>query len=230
MNHETYYQEGSLRFSSLSAQQVAHYLRTHPDFLLRHEMVLADIEVVHHCGDTLSLIEYQVQQLRQKNQTLTENMQQTVRIAKDNERLFMATQRLMLLLLQAKTFSAAVNTLYNCMRQDFHVDNVRLLLVGMQPLPLAPIRELVASRPQDAALLAITTPQCHLSTTSQQQYLFGAGVTGTGSTAIVPLGADLGVLALGSRRANHFTAEQDTLFLQSIGDLLALILPRLLHI
>ena len=77
----------------VDAQAVAVFLRQHPDFFLRYADLLSDLELPHsRAGDTISLIERQVDGLRQKNASQQVQLEQLVFHAKENE---LRQQRLM---------------------------------------------------------------------------------------------------------------------------------------
>jgi len=49
---------------ALSADQVASYLKKHPDFFINRDSLLAEITLPHESGQAISLLERQVKILR----------------------------------------------------------------------------------------------------------------------------------------------------------------------
>ena len=51
----------------VAAQDVADYLRAHPNFLVQHPQLLSELSIPHETGATVSLVERQVGVLREEN-------------------------------------------------------------------------------------------------------------------------------------------------------------------
>ena len=63
---------------------VAKYLRKEPNFLLEHPEILDQLNLPHESGQAVSLIEKQVQRLREQNRSLSRKLNQLVQVATDN--------------------------------------------------------------------------------------------------------------------------------------------------
>ena len=58
--------------SKLTEQQIAEYLKAHPDFFIKNPDVLAEVELQQQTAGTTSLVHIQQRQLREHN-TLLKN-------------------------------------------------------------------------------------------------------------------------------------------------------------
>jgi hypothetical protein len=214
-----------------SAEDVIAFLARNPDFFLRNEQVLCDIELPHRAGAAVSLVERQVSLLRERNIDSRQRLNRLLETARENDLLFGRTRRLILALLEAATLAEVSSALMDALRRDFGVEQVRLLLVdGAGP-----------AWPQDAAriereaaaatlkgLFRVGKPIVGPLRAQECELLFGAAAEGLQSAAIVPVGSaePIALLAAGSSDPRRFHAEMGTLFLEFIGEVLARLLPR----
>ena len=58
----------------LSDQAVLNFLRQSPDFFLRHPSALSELSLPHESGQAVSLIERQIDILRERNMTMRRRM------------------------------------------------------------------------------------------------------------------------------------------------------------
>ncbi len=214
-----------------SEAQVEAYLRKNPGFFERHEDLLAELSLPHPSGKAISLLEKQVAVLRQRNTALRGKLEQLLANARDNDRLFERTKRLVLALLECDDLGDLVDALHFNFDKEFNIPSVRLLLFGEQ-LPSCNTR--VVSRAQAHSHLSR-----HLSTThavsgrvnpEEISFLFDRDASTVRSAALATIGISepLGVLAVGSPNADYYQAEMGTLFLGHIAEVLSRLLPKLL--
>ena len=69
------------------ATQVHDYLAIHAEFFNEYPELLADMQLSHASGKAVSLIERQVQVLREQNRDLKQRLLELVDVARDNDRL-----------------------------------------------------------------------------------------------------------------------------------------------
>jgi uncharacterized protein YigA (DUF484 family) len=214
------------------ADQVSNYLSTHPEFFDQHPDLLAELKLEHASGNAVSLIERQVQILREQNQDLKKRLLELVDVARDNDRLSERLHHLTLDLLRAGSLIELLDALEHSLRSEFQADAVMLHLPELDE---SRQRESGAkSLLIDDALRAIlptplvdNKPQCGRLTQEQADFLFGDQAAAIESCAVIPLGehAKAGLLSIGSREVNRFNPCMGTLFLSHLGELIA----RLLH-
>ncbi len=215
-------------------QRIIEYLRSHRDFLERHPDLLIDMQVSHDSGNGVSLIERQVDVLRENNQALRKKLRALIEAAEQNESLNQQLYEVLLAAIVQNDLDTALNVLPDTVKEQFD-------------LPLAVIRLSVddhdmQARTEIADKADIEYQQLHARVahgrsvcddrlpTQVLKYLFADQAETVGSCALVPLGVGdpLGVLALASPDENRFRADLGTLFLNRLGVVVGVVLKRLL--
>ena len=214
---------------SLEAAAVAAYLEAHPDFFVEHEELLPAMRIPHQRGDTVSLVERQMTILRERNIEMRHRLSQLMDVARDNDRLFDKTRRLILALMDASSLEDVVISVEDSLRQDFQVPFVSLILLGDNP---APVGRWVTHADAQVAIGGLLTEGKSVSGTLREHeldFLFGEEQRKQiGSTAVVALSYQglHGVLAIASRDPAHYKSSVGTLFLTYIAEVLGRVLPR----
>jgi len=212
---------------------VADHLRAHPDFFERHPEVLEQLQLPHQSGAAISLIERQVSVLRERNLDMRQRLNALLTTARDNDKLFEKTKRLVLALLEAHQLSEVVDALYHSLAADFDVPFYNLVLLGEAtalPASGARVVGLDAAQQSIGALLRGNRAICGILRREELQFLFSDDAARIGSVAAVPLyrGRVFGVLAIGHGDPNHYRSSMGTLFLSYIAEVLNRVCPRLL--
>jgi uncharacterized protein YigA (DUF484 family) len=212
---------------------VARYLEDHPDYFDRYPQLLACLKLGHDTGGrAVSLIEKQVQVLRDQNESSQRQLRELLAIARENDVLGQRLHRYSLVLLDAQGPDEALEAALELLRSEFHLDAVAVRL-GVDTVNAGTRAEYVA--PDNSHLNALLRqftggkPICGGKFDSAlSTFLFGDDHHELRSSALVPLGARTtrGVLALGSRDPNRFHAGQGTVVLSRLGELLAATLER----
>lgn len=224
-------QARGIKQESLNDNNVADYLATYPDFFERHSALLTKLRLPHvrESSATVSLVERQVEVLRERNQTLERKLKELVDVARANDTLADRIHRLSQRLIRARTLSDTVNAVETSLREDFDARNsvLVLFLEDARDLHLDAARFLKLATPTDDAiksfesLFASGKPRCGQIRDAQRDYLFGEDAMEIGSVALAPLGAkgNLGLLAIGASDAERFHPGMSTEFLSRIGEL-----------
>ncbi len=215
------------------AEQVSHYLSSHPEFFDSRPELLSTLKLNHDSGCAVSLIERQVQVLREQNHDLRRRLLELVEVARDNDRLSERIHRLTLDLLRAGSLVELLENLDHGLRNEFMADAT---VVHLRALDEQRQRETGARALQiDDALKALlptplvdNKPQCGRLKHEQTEFLFGDQYAAIESAAVVPLGdyGEQGLLSIGSRESTRFNACMGTLFLSQLGELVACMLRR----
>lgn len=209
--------------------QLRDCLKTHPDFFESNEDLLEDISLPHESGKAVSLIERQVAVLRQRNLEMRQQINAVVEAAKDNDKLFDKSKRLVLSLLEAGDLNTLVETLNDSLRNDYQIEYFSLTLIGDQPLQTkAKTVTQEQARRQIAPILNSSRAICGILRQKEMAFLFGRQAGEIGSVAVIPIshGNTLGVLAVGNRNPQYYTGSTGTLFLSYIADVLNRLLPK----
>ena len=211
------------------ADTVAAYLQAHPDFFNQRDELLLSLRIPHQRGDTISLVERQLELLRGRNIEMRHRLSQLMDVARDNDRLFEKTRRLNLALMDATSLDELVIAVEDSLRQDFQVPFVSLVLFGDNPMPVG---RWVNSAEAQRALGGLLTEGKAVSGSLREHeldFLFGEEQRKQiGSTAVVALNhlGLHGVLAIASRDPQHYKSSVGSLFLGYVAEVLARMLPR----
>ncbi|MFY9315648.1 MAG: DUF484 family protein [Burkholderiales bacterium] len=207
----------------MDANEVAQFLKTHPQFFDQHPQLLESIYVPHpHGGRAIPLTERQIVTLREKVRLLESKLGEFVRFGEDNDAIGEKVHRLSLALLGAKDFAATAHALYFHLREDFAVPHVALRVWGKSLLDGTLEGTAVDPALRDLAE-TMGAPQCGPAAGNAFLPLFREAQDHIRSMALVPLGQTrtMGVLALGSEDPQRFYVEMGTLYLRRIGELTA---------
>jgi len=225
--------------SGLSEEAVAYYLETHPEFFERHSSLLTSMSLSHlNSGSAVSLIERQVELLRERNHKIERKLADFVETARGNDVLAEKIHRMGLGLLRADSLESCLNEVETSLREDFASDQSVLVLIQddkpeLEALANAGCFLKVASN-QSPDVRGFDTlfdngrPRCGQVRDSLRDFMFGHDNDGIGSAALIPLFHQhpLGVLAVGSNDARHFHPGMSTDFLTRLGALLSMALQR----
>lgn len=207
----------------MNADDIARYLRTHPQFFDQHPELLETINVPHpYGGRAIPLAERQTVSLREKLKVLEGRLAELLQFGEENDAISEKVHRLSVALAGARDFPALAAALYFHLREDFAVPHVALRVWG-KSVPA----DFDEARPVDEAqrlhAAAMAAPQCGPAAGNPFVPWFGEAAEHVRSVALVPLGqtAVFGLLALGSEDAKRFYPDMGTLYLRRIGELCA---------
>src|SRR5438128_69285 len=114
----------------LNDSSVAEYLESCPDFFERNGPLLAKLRLPHlrDAGATVSLVERQVEVLRERNQALERKLKELVDVARANDALADRIHRLSQRLIKAHSLLDAINAIEASLREDFEAMHSVLVL------------------------------------------------------------------------------------------------------
>jgi hypothetical protein len=227
-----------IKQDALNDSNVSEYLQTYPDFFERNSQLLTKLRLPHvrDVASTVSLVERQVEVLRERNQSLERKLKELVDVARANDALADRIHRLSQRLIRAHTLAQSIGAIETSLREDFDAMNAVLVLFIEQAHSLQSDigRFLRAANPADEdmrtfeSLLTSGKPRCGQVRDAQRDYLFGKDSVAIGSVALTPLGQKgaLGILAIGASDAQRFHPGMSTEFLLRIGELVTYALMR----
>src|SRR5215469_9727919 len=161
-------------------EAIASYLQRNPEFFERHQAVLARLKLPHaRGGAAISLVERQIEVLREKVASLEGKLAELVRVARANDAIADRLHRFTRRLLRMVPREEAILRIEAGLREDFDAFHAALVLIGTQPDPNAPrfVRTLPADDPNlksFESLFASGKPRCGQARDSQREFLFGA--------------------------------------------------------
>ncbi len=217
----------------IQAQDVVEYLRRHPDFFVEHEDLLGELRVPHRSGAAISLVERQVNLFREQRDHYQQELLELIETARQNDLLFEKSKRLLMNLVEAQSLDEVVIVLQDGFLEDFAVDFFSLLLFGNRerfPLTNVALLSEEAARRVLGDLPDRHKAVCGRLSPEVSDLLFHRNAQEVASAAVIPLrnGELLGMLSIGSRRAEYFQSGMGSLFLSYISDFLARILTLLM--
>ncbi|MDD0976668.1 DUF484 family protein [Pseudomonas fontis] len=214
---------------ALGAEAVAAYLRAHPRFFSEHDELLLEMHIPHQRGDSVSLVERQLKLLRERNIEMRHRLSHLMDVARDNDRLFEKTRRLILDLLDADSLEAVVMAVEDSLRQEFQVPFVSLILFSENATPVGRWVNTAEAQQTIGALLGGGKTVSGSLREHELAFLFGEEQRKeVASSAVAPLDylGLHGVLAIGSRDPQHYKSSVGTLFLSYIAEVLGRVIPR----
>ncbi len=210
----------------LTDDLVSTYLQDNPEFFARNSELMTSLRLSDVQRGTVSLVERQQQQLRQKVHNLEDEITQLMSVASHNESLFMLYSDLYLRLIDCQSASELLDCLSQATTELLSLSAFKLWLV--KPVGI----EHTSLSNNDC----LGVMQNRLSTSdyyfgrlqqSEQQLVFSQNCSG--SVVLVKLNHDekeLGFLAISSDDAHHFDPRMDTLLLSQFKRLVAKLLQQ----
>ena len=207
----------------MNADDIARYLRTHPQFFDHHPELLESIQVPHpYGGRAIPLAERQTLALRERLKVLEGRLAELLQFGEENDAISEKVHRLAVALTGARDFPALAAALYFHLREDFAVPHVALRVWG-KSVPADFDEAGAVDEAQRLHAGAMAAPQCGPAAGNPFVPWFREAAEHVRSVALVPLGqtAAFGLLALGSEDAKRFYPDMGTLYLRRIGELCA---------
>lgn len=217
----------------VTEEQVAAFLKKHPDFFSQHLDLLTEMELPHQQrGGAISLVERQVAVLRDRNMEMRHRLSQLLDTARDNDRLFDKTKRLVLALLECNDLGDLVDALYYSFDKEFQIHYTRLILFGNSATPVSAARVVSIHDARDYIGRRLKSPRTVTGgiDIKECEFLFDEDARNIGSAALAVLqhGSLLGVLAIGNQDPTYYRSSMGTLFLGYIAEILNRLLPKYL--
>ncbi len=217
---------------SCGGDEVAAYLREHPDFFEHYPDVLGLLELRHQTGGAASLIERQVAVLRQETRDLRHKIHELVDIARENDGLMAKLHSLSIVLLEADSLDSFIDLLSERLEQDFGADLVAVRLFASPEQGARSRPELIDRDAEGVdlfeSILARKKPVCGRFNRQQREFLFGQSAERAASAAVVPLHdmESKGLFAIASSDPERFRAGMSTVFLGYLGEVASAVLKR----
>ena len=226
--------------SPLDDAAVAAYLKAHKDFFNTHQDLLLELSIPHESGKAVSLLERQVAVFRDRQSDLQNQFSEIISNARENDNLFEKTRLVILDLLHCSTLLSLNTMVEEKLKNDFDASASHLVFVSDHEFPQDSMLRCLPSSTVRAALGELYQKQrtyCGPLNEPQRELLFRDHPEPIISAAIVPLHLPeespirmrygVPLILVGSVEAAHFNSTLDTLFLDFIGEVLAVHLHNL---
>lgn len=217
----------------LEPEQIVGYLQEHPDFFEQHQDLLAELTLPHDTGSAVSLVERQVAILRERNIDMRHRLSKLLDNARENDKLFDKSKRLVLSLLEGQDMGDIIDALYYSFDKDFGIHFTSLIVFGNSdkvPSSQARVVAIADAREYVGPLIKNNRAMCGTLGAPELAFIFGAHAKDIGSVATVPLvhGSAFGLLSIGNRDPHYYRSSMGTLFLSYIAEVLNRLLPKYL--
>lgn len=209
--------------ATVTADQVAAYLKAHPDFFADRDNLLADMTVPHESGKAISLLERQVKILRDRSIESRHTLNGLLENARYNDQLFSVTRNLILTLLEEDKLDQLTIVTESSLSTQPGIDACHLIIVDTSDIA----SELQKRFPSLLRSKRVLTQTLDKDTSS---LLFPGTMPALRSAALCPVthhNSLLAVLAIGNHAQDYFTDDLDTLFLDFIAEVLGTLISRL---
>jgi uncharacterized protein YigA (DUF484 family) len=206
----------------MNAEDVAHYLKEHPEFFEQYSQMISEITIPHpHGGRTIPISERQILTLREKGKQLENKLREVIQFGEENDVVGQRIHSLSLALLRAHDAGAVVQAALKHLHEDFAVP-LAVLRVWRGTAGDGPAFQPVSEATREFAA-KLSEPSCSAEPAADAAALFGDSAPKQGSYAYVPLrdGDTFGLMALASEDAKRYYAGMGTLYLSRLGELVS---------
>jgi len=208
---------------ALSAEDVAVWLKQHPDFFTDRDSLLAEMTVPHESGKAVSLLERQVKILRERSMESRHTLNALLENARYNDQLFSVTRNLILMLLEETELTSLCSVTAANLETQPGIDACRLIMIDT-PATAGELQKRFPSLFRSKRVL------CQALDKETSQLLFPNANAAQRSAALCPVthqNSLHAILAIGNQSQDYFTEELDTLFLDFIAEVLGSLINRL---
>jgi uncharacterized protein YigA (DUF484 family) len=211
-------------------ETIVSYLYNHRDFFQGREELIEKLTITHPAGQAVSLIERQVDILREKNTQINKQLNDLFSIAKENENSTQKMHDLILSLLSCHHFHEVASLLQSRLVSEFSVDSVLLKLFSVSNLVLDSSSTISIDEQSTEAktlkkLIYKREPVCGFFKQLNTEELQTSKELDINSMAVMPLFVDknncFGALILGSEDKQHFRPDSGTLFLKNLAEVVS---------
>ena len=209
--------------STLSSTDVHAFLLENPEFFAQYPDLLEKIKLPHEHKGSVSLVEIQSDQFRQKVRQLNFKLNQLVTIAKQNEKIYRVYTDLNVQLLRCESVAEVQFTLEDVLQERLQLSSAVIKsFKGPHAIPELQQRLFTEKRFKNTNFFFGRLSQ------HERQLLFGESPAESVALMLLGDNRDLGILGISSSDASHFTPDMDTLLLQQLQQVLNIILPEMM--
>ncbi len=217
----------SIHPDNMDETSVMDYLKKHPQCLDRHPDILTELTLSHDSGSAVSLLERQIQVLRDHNRQLKNQLAELIHIARENEELSQRFHRLSLELMAGEHLHDIIAMTHEQIETFFYTDYVGFCFNDELANQLKGQEKNILDRASEQAAcikqwMHDRKPVFGPFDPGLQQLLFGEH-SPLASYVLVPLyhANDFGLLILGSKSHDRFVEGMGTVFLNQLGELIS---------
>jgi uncharacterized protein YigA (DUF484 family) len=212
----------------LTDELVVSYLQDNPEFFNRNNSLITSLRISDEQRGTVSLVERQQVQLRQKVHGLEDEITQLMSVANHNEQLFVLYSDLYLRLIDCQSAEELLDCLHQATTELLSLSSFKLWLT---PSGNNKVTHHSMSENDCGGVMQnrLTNDEYYFGRlqSSEQELIFSHQCSG--SVVLIKLShneKDIGFLAISSEDAHHFDPRMDTLLLSQFKRLVAKLLQQ----
>lgn len=219
----------SIEETSLDPKAVEQFLRQHPDFFSNKEELLGDMHIPHKSGNSVSLVEKQMSIMRSRNTDLRHRMNELIENARDNDRLFNLTRRLVLALLDSTSLNQACDLVYASFESEFEIQTTQIVLFSDTGASRATQCSLESAQANIGRFLKARQTVGGGLSEAERSFIFAekAEHIGSAALAILAYGEIYGLLAIGHKDPDYYKSGLGTMFLSYIAEVFSRVVRNL---
>lgn len=209
-------------------EMIIGFLQSNPEIFNRHPELLTSLRINDQQRGTVSLVERQQSQLRQKIHSLEEEITQLMSIANHNEQLFALYNDLYLRLLDCVSIEEILDSLHHTTTDLLSLADVKLWLTESYK---GEHNSLITNDCTGVFQNRLTNEPFYFGRLqqSEQELIFSQSEIPVGSVVLIKLEhnqQEVGFLAISSQDAEHFDPRMDTLLLGQFRKLVAKLIVK----
>ena len=197
---------------SLDPKDVEIFLLDNADFFVTREALLSELNFKHDSGNASSLLERQIQRLREEQNTLIDLLTSFVEEAKVNEDLFIKSKNLTLSILDANNEKDIIQKIEKEFKDNFGVDECSLEFFSNS--------EIVSLESKTDLSLHKGAVHCGSFSSEKLSILFKEKEVNSAVIAVLVHDKKIGLLQLGSKDRTKYLGDEDTTFIEYVRDVL----------
>ena len=196
----------------LDSKEVELFLLDNLDFFETRESLVSEMSFKHSSSSAASILERQVNKLREDHKSLINMLTSFMETASINEDLFNKSKNLTLQILESSTRKQIINKVENSFSKDFKVD--KPLLKFHKNKKIDELEKLTGLSLHKGAI------HCGSLSSEKMNVLFNDKKIGSMVVAVIVVGDEIGLLMLGSFDRSKYLGDEDTTFIEYIRDVL----------
>lgn len=212
----------------LTDNNVIHFLTQNTDFFMRHPEQLEALSVSNKNGKVTSLVNHQVNVLKERNTQLKNKLAQLIKYAEENEKIMAQVFELTLQLCQISHVANVTKHFGRFVKQSFDSDLFKIVLPAYENLESSNTVMCIDSENQAEFMTVFSqfqknnSPLCGRLKQDKLKFIFQKSASEIGSSVILPIGthAEKGLLVFASFDENRFKPGMSTDLLSKLCHIL----------
>lgn len=211
---------------NISEHDIINYLQNDNDFFIRHPEQLLAINVSNRDGKVASLINHQVNVLKDRNQQLKDKLSEMIKYAEYNEKIMTQIFELTLRLSQISHVANVTKFFCAFVKKAFDCKYIRIIVPKYDKLDS---NSSVLCIENDEPFLSIfnefirgNRPICGRLKPEKLKFIFAKNADSIGSSVMLPIGdkAEKGILVFASEDESRFNPDMSTDLLARLAQIL----------